>query len=101
MVQWTWCLFQVCAVLAETACLLAFHDVFEGWALEKRLTPKQTAQTIGWAESMRALAEKVGPDWTRHPNCIMASLSFPIYMITKLIPRAPITRLPLHPISQM
>jgi len=38
-------------------------DVFEGWALDRRVTPEQTARFVGWAESMRTLAEKVGPDW--------------------------------------
>jgi hypothetical protein len=48
---------------------LAYHhmiylaDVFEGWALDKKFTPEESARTIGMAESMRALAEEVGPDW--------------------------------------
>lgn len=43
--------------------MIALADVFEGWALDKRLTPAQSAMIIGWAESMRSLAEKVGPNW--------------------------------------
>jgi len=38
-------------------------DVFEGWAIDRRVTPEQTAMILRWAEDMRALAERVGPDW--------------------------------------
>jgi hypothetical protein len=43
--------------------MVALADVFEGWALDARLTPEQSVKIIGWAESMRALADEVGPDW--------------------------------------
>jgi hypothetical protein len=43
--------------------MIGLADVFEGWALDKRLTPEQSVQLVGWAESMRALADEVGPDW--------------------------------------
>jgi hypothetical protein len=43
--------------------IIALADIFEGWALDKQVTPEDTARLVGWAESMRTLAEKVGPDW--------------------------------------
>jgi hypothetical protein len=43
--------------------MIALADNFEGWALDKRLSPEWTAKLVGWAESMRALAAEVGPDW--------------------------------------
>ena len=43
--------------------MIALADALEGWALDRRLTPEQTAMLVGWAESMRMLAEDVGPDW--------------------------------------
>ncbi|PBB77863.1 hypothetical protein CK218_27540 [Mesorhizobium sp. WSM3879] len=38
-------------------------DVFEGWAIDNRMTAEWTAKLAGWAGSMRTLAEEVGPDW--------------------------------------
>ncbi|RWI85943.1 MAG: hypothetical protein E5X33_00065 [Mesorhizobium sp.] len=38
-------------------------DVFEGWALDGRMTPEWTAKLAGWAVSMRTLAEEVGSAW--------------------------------------
>jgi hypothetical protein len=43
--------------------MLALADHFEGWALDKRLTPEQVAEFMGLAENMRQLAELVGPQW--------------------------------------
>jgi hypothetical protein len=43
--------------------MIAFADVLEGWALDKRLTPQQSVRVLGWAESLRTLAGQVGPDW--------------------------------------
>jgi hypothetical protein len=43
--------------------MIALADTFEGWALDRRMTPEQIAKLMGWGESMRALAELVGPDW--------------------------------------
>jgi hypothetical protein len=43
--------------------MVALADHFEGWAMDTRLSPEQTAQLLGWAESLRQLAELVGPDW--------------------------------------
>jgi hypothetical protein len=43
--------------------MVALADTFEGWALDKQLSPTQSVKLVGWAESMRALAEEVGPAW--------------------------------------
>ena len=43
--------------------MVALADVFEGWALDKRLTLEQSVRALGWAESMRMLAIEVGPNW--------------------------------------
>ncbi|MDG4906307.1 hypothetical protein P9228_07615 [Mesorhizobium sp. WSM4898] len=43
--------------------MVQLADVFEGWALDSRMTPEWTAKLAGWAGSMRTLAEEVGPDW--------------------------------------
>ena len=43
--------------------MLALTAVFVGWASDERLTPGQTAKICGWSESLRALTDKVGPDW--------------------------------------
>jgi hypothetical protein len=43
--------------------MIALADNFEGWAMDRRLSPEQTAKLVGWAESMRALADEVGPNW--------------------------------------
>jgi hypothetical protein len=43
--------------------MVALADSFEGWALDKQVTPEQTAMLVGMAESMRALADEVGVDW--------------------------------------
>ena len=43
--------------------MVALADTLEGWAMDKRMTPVQSAKLLGWAESLRQLAELVGPDW--------------------------------------
>jgi hypothetical protein len=43
--------------------MIALADTFEGWAIDERMTPEQSAKLVGWAESMRNLAEEVGPHW--------------------------------------
>jgi len=43
--------------------MIALADHFEGWALDKQVTPKQAARLMGHAENMRQLAELVGPQW--------------------------------------
>jgi hypothetical protein len=57
--------------------MIALADVFEGWALDKRMTPKQTASFLGLAENLRQLAELVGPSWdppTREPLSLLGFL---------------------------
>ena len=43
--------------------MIHLADVFEGWAIDRRMTPEWTAKLTGWAESLRRLADEVGPDW--------------------------------------
>ena len=43
--------------------MIALADNFEGWALDARITPEQSAKLVGWAESLRRLADDVGPGW--------------------------------------
>lgn len=43
--------------------MLALADHFEGWALDKQVTPRQVAELMGHAENMRQLAQLVGPQW--------------------------------------
>jgi hypothetical protein len=43
--------------------MIALADNFEGWAMDVRMSPVQIAKLLGWAESLRQLAELVGPDW--------------------------------------
>lgn len=43
--------------------MIVLAEHFDGWALDRRLKPEQTARLVGWAESMRTLADEVGPDW--------------------------------------
>ena len=43
--------------------MLALADHFEGWALDKQVTPEEAAELMGHAENMRQLAELVGPQW--------------------------------------
>ena len=43
--------------------MVALADTLEGWAIDARMSPVQTAKTLGMAESLRQLAELVGPDW--------------------------------------
>ena len=43
--------------------MVGLADVLEGWALDRRMTPHQTARIAGWAEALRQLAAEVGPNW--------------------------------------
>ena len=43
--------------------MIALADNLEGWAMDTRMSPVQTAKLLGWAEQFRQLAELVGPDW--------------------------------------
>ena len=43
--------------------MLALAEIFAGWALDRRLTPQQSVMILGWSDSMRALADELGPDW--------------------------------------
>lgn len=43
--------------------MIHLADVFEGWAIDRRMTPEWTAKLTGWAESMRRLADEVGSAW--------------------------------------
>lgn len=43
--------------------MIHLADVFEGWALDSRITPQRMAELTGWAGSLRALAEEVGSTW--------------------------------------
>src|SRR3954449_1071424 len=43
--------------------MVQLADVFEGWAMDSRVDLKQSVKLAGWAESLRQLAELVGPDW--------------------------------------
>ncbi len=41
----------------------ALADLWDGWAMYDRMTPERSAQSMGWAEAMRRLADEVGPSW--------------------------------------
>jgi hypothetical protein len=43
--------------------MIHLADVFDGWALDSRNTPEQSIMILGWADSLRELADEVGPDW--------------------------------------
>jgi hypothetical protein len=43
--------------------MVALAGTFGGWALDRRMTPKQSAQLVGWAQSLRNLAQECGPQW--------------------------------------
>ncbi|ESY76883.1 hypothetical protein X739_33515 [Mesorhizobium sp. LNHC220B00] len=43
--------------------MIHLADVFEGWAIDRRMTPEWTAKLIGWTESLRRLANEVGSTW--------------------------------------
>jgi len=38
-------------------------DHCEGWVQDRRISPEQSAQLLGWAESLRRRASNVGPAW--------------------------------------
>jgi hypothetical protein len=56
--------------------MIALADIYEGWALDKRLTPEESVKLIGWAESMRDLAEEVGPNWDPPTPQRLTSIGF-------------------------
>jgi hypothetical protein len=39
-------------------------DVFEGWALDRNVSPEQSAKLVGWSDGLRRLAEEVGEGWS-------------------------------------
>jgi hypothetical protein len=43
--------------------MLHLADVFEGWAMDHRISPDYAARLLGWAEGYRNLAERVGAAW--------------------------------------
>lgn len=43
--------------------MLGLAETFESWVFDKRLNPIQTAKLLGWSESLRCLANEVGPLW--------------------------------------
>ena len=48
---------------------LAYHhmlylgDLFEGWALDEKISRENSAYFLGFADAVRNLASEVGPDW--------------------------------------
>jgi hypothetical protein len=43
--------------------MVALADTYEGWAQDRLMSPERSAQLLGWAESLRRLADEVGPAW--------------------------------------
>jgi hypothetical protein len=43
--------------------MIALADTYDGWAQDRRTSPEGSARWLGLAESMRQLAETVGPEW--------------------------------------
>ncbi len=43
--------------------MIALADMFQGWALDKRIDPKRSAWLTGWSEGLMAEADLLGPDW--------------------------------------
>jgi hypothetical protein len=43
--------------------MIAMADTLDGWAQDQRISPAQTAELLGWADSFRTIAEEVGPSW--------------------------------------
>ena len=43
--------------------MLALADMLTGWALDKKIAPKQSAMLTGVSEGLLAEAELLGPDW--------------------------------------
>ena len=57
--------------------MIALADFFEGWALDARMTPEQYAKLVGWAESLRRLADDVGPGWEPPAPDRLTLMGFP------------------------
>jgi len=47
--------------------MMHLGELFTGWAMDKRSTPEQTAEFLGFGESYRSLAEHMGRDWKPEP----------------------------------
>ena len=43
--------------------MLALADTFEGWSMDRRFGPEQSAKCLGYAEGLRRIADEVGPSW--------------------------------------
>jgi hypothetical protein len=43
--------------------MINLADTLTGWAMAHRVSREWSARLLGWAETMQALADKVGPDW--------------------------------------
>jgi hypothetical protein len=43
--------------------MIYLADLFEGWALDEKVSRKNSAYFLGFAESLRTLADEVGPNW--------------------------------------
>ena len=43
--------------------MINLADTLTGWAMARRVSREWSARLLGWAETMQALADKVGPDW--------------------------------------
>lgn len=56
--------------------MLALADMFEGWSLDRRRTPTESAKLLGWAEGMRRMADKVGPDWDPPEPIRLSAIAF-------------------------
>jgi hypothetical protein len=56
--------------------MVALADTFEGWAQDKRIGPERSAHLLGVAESMRTLAEEVGPSWNPPEPATVSIMGF-------------------------
>lgn len=56
--------------------MVALSDVFDGWALDKRRSPEESAKILGWAESLRRLADEVCPEWNPPDSARLGVLGF-------------------------
>lgn len=56
--------------------MCALADTFEGWAQDQRMSPERSAQMLGWAESMRRLADEVGPTWNPPTPSTVTAIGF-------------------------
>jgi hypothetical protein len=44
--------------------MIALADAFEGWSMDQRTLPEQSASLLGFAEALRRLAFEVGESWS-------------------------------------